>query len=1103
MPNGYLYKLSLIVRLTTVILIATFIQVSASTFAQKINLSGKNIPLNSVLNEISNQSGYDFIYTAGLLKIAKPVDINVVGMPFADVLDKVFSDQPLTYMINKNTVIIKEKTPSFFDRILNSAEVINIRGTVRTADNLPLSGATITIKGTTRTIVSGKNGEFYIPNIPENSTLVFTYIGYVTKEIKVKPNMSVLDIRMSLAENIIDDVIITGTGIIRKKDSFTGSASTFSGAELKAVGNKNLLESLKSLDPSFVKVENNLQGSNPNTMPKFEIRGRTTITTSDLNNQFNSDPNQPLFILDGFETTLQIIYDLDMNRVASVTILKDAASTALYGAKASNGVIVVETKRPEAGKLQISYTGDFSLELPDLSSYNLMNSSEKLEFERLAGVYSSNWASEEKYNSRLSEVQRGVDTYWLNEPVNIGLSNRHSLQLGGGNSDFLFNGGLSYGKEAGVMKGSGRDSWGGNVNLSYRKGRINVNNMMMVSGNTAKQSPYGSFSAFAKANPYYRKQLDDGTIPKYLDPANDTTIINPLYNASLQSINETKQFTFSNSTQAILTISRSFRLQGALQFSRGNGTSTMFTPPDNSIFDGVEARQKGLYTSSKDESTASTGNLMLSYATVIGKHQLNANVRGDIRRTTGDISGFSATGFPNGTNGNPAFAYGYVPYSTPATSFSETRSVGFLTSVNYGYDQRFLVDMVYRLDGANVFGAENLYKPFVSGGLGWNIHREKFMEKIKWISLLKVRGDIGYTGNENLGQFSSVSTYTFQSGNNNNFGQALSLASLGNPTLNWQKTLQDSYGLDYSFLNNKISGSIEYYRKKTDPLSVAAASTLPSSVGVSDSYVINVGRLTTKGWNFNLKFSPIYNLEKRIIWSIGILGSNYTSEYSGLANSLSALNESERNSSGLNRYYDGYSPDDIWAVVSRGIDPASGKEIFQKKNGDLTFIYDPADIVKVGNTRPKIEGTINTSLVYKDFTFSAILRYRVGGDIFNSALYSKVENLSPLDQSYNLDKRALYDRWQKPGDIAQFTGINQYISTPMSSRFVEVDTHFIGESFNLSWRSYAGWIQKLKIQSLGFGFYMNDIFRLEKVQTERGIDYPYARSASFSINATF
>ncbi|MCD0490532.1 SusC/RagA family TonB-linked outer membrane protein [Pedobacter sp. MC2016-14] len=1092
-------------KLTTFILIVALTQLSAKGFGQKINLTIKDAPLEKVLTAIKNQTGYVFFYSGKDIQ-KTTVTVNLKNAGIEEALTACFKNLPFTYTVSEKNILIKQKEPSFVDKITAVFSNIDVRGQVQNKEGIPLVGASITVKGTNRRVLAGANGIFILPNVDEDATIVITYLGYSPQEVILRRGMVSMVIIMQLAENKMDDVIITGTGINRKKDSFTGAATTFSGLELKAVGNKNVLESLKSLDPSFIKIDNNLQGSNPNNLPSFEVRGRTSINTGDLNNQFNSNPNQPLFILDGFESTLQTIYDLDMNRVASITILKDAASTALYGAKASNGVVVVETKRPVPGQLQISYTGDFSVEMPDLSSYNLMNAAEKLEFERLAGVYRGGqfpWLTEEKYNDRLAEIQRGVNTYWLNEPVNVAFTNRQSLQLGGGNNDLLFNAGASYGNQAGVMKGSGRESWSGNVNLTYRKGRINIINMLSVSGNKGTESPYGSFTAFANANPYYRKQLEDGTIPKYLDPVYDRTVFNPLYNASLESINETNAFSLLNNTAAILTLSDAFRLQGGIQLGKGSGSTVRFIPPDNSAYEGIESRLKGNYTAIKSTNSSLNGNLMLTFSKAVEKHQITASVRGDIQRTFNEGTGFSVTGFPFGTNGNPAFAFNYVPASTPTSSTVESRSVGLLASANYGYDQRFLVDLIYRLDGASAFGQENLFKPFVSGGIGWNLNREQFLKNASWINLLKLRANLGVTGNENLGQFSSVSTYVFQSGNNNNFGQGLSLVSLGNPSLDWQKTVQGSYGADFSFFNSRISGYLEYFNKDTDPLAVPATGVMPSSAGVNSNYVLNVGSLQTKGWNFNLRVSPIYNLEKRVIWSIGIMGSNYSSAYGGLQNSLSAFNTEELNNNGLNRYYDGYSPDDIWAVLSRGVDPATGKEIFQKKDGSLTFTYDPADVTKVGNSRPNLEGTINTSLTYKDFTFSAIMRYRFGGDVFNSAIYDKVENISTQNLIYNQDRRALYDRWQKPGDVAQFVAIADYIGSPMSSRFVENDSHIIGESFNVSWRSYAGWIKKLRLQSLGLSFYANDIFRIEKVQTERGIQYPYARSASFSINATF
>ena len=192
----------------------------------------------------------------------------------------------------------------------------------------------------------------------------------------------------------LEDVVVTGI-FTRKKESFTGSASTYTAAELKTMGSQNILQSLKTLDPAFAILEDNQFGSDPNRLPNMEIRGKSSVLG--LRDELDADPNQPLFILDGFESSLAVINDLDINRIESITILKDAASTAIYGSKAANGVVVVETVKPKSGELQVSYNGNLNLSMPDLSSYNLMNAREKLEFERLAGGYSpANWSAEKE-----------------------------------------------------------------------------------------------------------------------------------------------------------------------------------------------------------------------------------------------------------------------------------------------------------------------------------------------------------------------------------------------------------------------------------------------------------------------------------------------------------------------------------------------------------------------------------------------------------------------------------------------------------------------------------------------------------------------------------
>ena len=313
---------------------------------------------------------------------------------------------------------------------------------------------------------------------------------------------------------MVDEVVITGI-YTRKKESFTGSSTTFNSKDLKMVGNQSVLQSLKTLDPAFAIVENNEFGSDPNHLPDIEIRGKSSIVG--LTDEYETDPNQPLFILDGFEATLQTISDLSMDRVQSITILKDAAATAIYGSKAANGVVVVETKLPQAGSLRLTYNGNMQLSFADLSDYNLMNSYEKLTFERLAGCYRLidddgnilDEGQDQIYNDLMKEVARGVDTYWMNEPLRFAVTHRHTLAIEGGDDVFRYGVGVSYGMTEGVMKGSDREVMNGNIRLIYRKGRLSFTNNLNIDYSKADREPV-AFSEFAKANPYFRKYDKNG-----------------------------------------------------------------------------------------------------------------------------------------------------------------------------------------------------------------------------------------------------------------------------------------------------------------------------------------------------------------------------------------------------------------------------------------------------------------------------------------------------------------------------------------------------------------------------------------------------------------
>jgi len=1002
------------------------------------------------------------------------------------------------------------------------AQTPAVKGVVKDAKET-IVGATIIAQnvqtGVRTTTSSDKNGVFTFVRLAAGPyRFTINFIGYesniVTGIVKDGGTFSLSVVLKESATSLDKEVVVTGTGINRRKDSFTGTTAVFSGEELKAIGNNNIIQSLRTVDPAFLVMENIAAGSNPNVLPVIEVRGKSSIPSTTLKDQFGQDPNQPLFILDGFPTTLQTIVDLDMNRVASVTILKDAASTALYGAQASNGVIVIETVKPKPGELRFSYSQDFRVELPDLSAYNMMNATEKLEFERLSGRYTAAESSpnqviylEGLYNSHLANVQRGVDSYWLSEPIQNGYSTNNSINASGGDNAFTYNLGMNYRVGKGAMKGSGRDSYSGSINLAYRTRKFNINNITYIRGNSSNDSPYGSFSNFVNANPYFEKSNDN----RYLEVSRTSNgtelfVTNPLFDAIQPQYSTKKGFEIQNNLNLNYDLSKTLRLNGGLQITKGTGVSKDYRSSEMSEFLNTPNLRKGKYTDYRTENLSYQANLMLVYHTVIAaKHVINANWRNTISEENNNGYGSVAEGFPAGNLGNPRFAYSYLLDGAPSASSRIYRTLNSTISANYAYDNRYLADAVYRLDGSTAYGSNKQFSPYYAFGLGWNIHNESFVKGSPWINSLRLTANMGITGNQNYGNTSSVSIYNYNSNTNyNQFGQGVTLSTLGNPNLAAQKTRQISTSIDFSLFNNRFTGYVNAYNKKTDPLIVPVD--LPSSTGVV-AFPYNIGALTYNGLETKLTFFPIYNLAKRFTWSIGVTGSSYKSRYSGFGNTLNTLNkqqEKQDGSSSLIRYNDGNSAEAIWAVRSLGIDPATGREIFLTKDGQYTFDYNVADITNVGNTVSVVEGVVSTNIRYKNFSLGASFRYKLGGDIYNWALFNKVENISFADAALNQDKRALYDRWKSPGDISQFKGISQTAVTQQSSRFVQTENSFSSESLNFGYMfDGAKWLKSAGLTNLSLNLLTNDLFYLSTVRRERGIDYPFARTLAFSLKASF
>lgn len=1102
----------LMMRLTMLFLLMTFVSLTATALGQRTTIKLDNVDLQVAFNEIKQKMGYTFVYNNQVVKNVGKVSVNVTSSDIKYILAKCLEGTSLDFYIEDNIVVIKSKAEQARE---TERKPVTVKGKVVDEKKQPLPGVTVLLKGTTLGVTTGGEGDFSIViTDTTKAELVFSFIGMVSQTIPYK-SIPKGEWTIVLKDDVqeMDEVVVTGI-YSRKKESFTGSSTTYTAKELKTIGNQNVLQSLKTMDPSFAIVENNQFGSDPNRLPDINVRGKTSVIG--LTQEYEVDPNQPLFILDGFETTLKTISDLSMDRVQSITVLKDAAATAIYGSKAANGVVVVETKAPAPGTLRLTYNGNLNLSFADLSDYNLMNSKEKLEFERLAGYYGDLDANGEieseyyqrLYYQRLAEVKRGVDTYWMSEPLRFATSHSHNLFAEGGDDRMRYGLGFSYNKTQGVMKGSDRDVINGNVQLLYRYKSLSFKNYLNLDYSMSSREKV-AFSKFSQANPYHRKKNEDGVVEQVLEiytdsDANSPTYLqelknyNPLYDMTLGSSDETSSFGFTNNFEIDWQVFDGLRAKGRFSISKSTDRGEVFKSPNASDYAETASTERGSYRETRDENLSYDGDLNVTYAKLFNEvHMVNAVGGIRLASSKSQSSGYESIGFIDDRYSNPSFSSGYPTGGKPSYFTSEKRSASYYLNAGYAYDDRYLLDVNLRSDGSSVFGLSQQFTTTWAIGLAWNVHKEDFFQNQNWLNFLKLRFSIGNPGNQNFDAYISMNVYKYATGYPNPFGVSAIVSTWGNNDLDWQKTIDQNYGIDLAFLNNRLKVTVDYFYKNTDPLLVYVQT--PTSTGTS-TVPMNLGKQVSQGLTATLNYMILQR--ENMSWNFNFNARHITYEYRNIGTALDKFNQENR-SSNLVRYYDGGSPSDLWAVRSAGIDPASGREIFIKKDGTQTFEHDYADEVVVGNSDPKVEGVIGTSFYYKGFSASVNLRYRLGGQIFMSTLYDKVENISENALQYNQDKRALYDRWQKPGDVSKYKSISLTDATPMSSRFIADENTLSGESISFGYETQAKWLHRIGASSMTIRGYMNDIFRISTVKNERGLDYPFARTVAFSLGLTF
>ena len=937
-----------------------------------------------------------------------------------------------------------------------------------------------------------------------NFEVKISYMGY--KELTFNSQSHKLEsmlIEFEEDANTLSDVVVTGF-VTKNKETFTGSVTEMSGIELRQVSGTNLIGAISALTPGMAMVQNTSQGSNPNHTPELVLRGMSSFSNS------GQQVNQPTIILDGTEITMQDLYDLDINEVEKITVLKDASATALYGSKAANGVIVITRKPIHESTVRVQYNFTGNVQFPVLRDYNVLNAKEKLEYERLAGLYNAygqissttglplQYEYDEIYNNRYKLIAAGLNSDWLSQPARTTFSHEHSLRVYGGASNLRYELTGRFGDTKGVMKDDYRKRYNLGFKLDYHLGTLVLSNRTTYQEVNTKDTPYGSFSQYVEMNPYDRIYNADGTVNTDLTWDLD----NPVYEATLGSFSKSATRTLSNSTDLRWDISKMFLVTGHFNVSSDMGSRDIFTSPKSLLYKNeTDLSKKGQYTKGMSNGISYNGNIVGTFNKFFQDESLISLSSGwEINYGKSNSETIQAIGFFNDHLSYIGNAVSYPASDKPYGSQSETADVGVFVTGNVSWRNRYFADGTWRTTGSSQFGENNRYGHFWSGGLGWNILNEPFMEQAKkHFDIFKLRASTGYTGKVSFSPFQAMTMYQYNNSYEYKNGIGAIPVTIGNIDLTWERTMNYNVGFDLSMFDRRLNFTLDAYIRNTTDLLLDKA--YAPSTGVTTAKA-NLGELQNRGIEFQLDGYVIRNND--FYWRLATMGYANRNKITKIDKALEEINKENQANASLSltplpQYAEGESVTALKLVRSAGIDPATGKEVYIKRDGTLTFEYDPADRVLIGDTEPAFNGTFSTNVFWKGFSVYALFSYRMGAWVYNTTRVSKVEGSDP---QYNADKRVFDDRWKQPGDVAFYKNIADSSRPEQTTRFAEQEYTLTLGSLNLSYEFGEDVCKSMHVRNMRTGINFTDILRLSTVKIERGTSYLYSQGFELFLNVT-
>lgn len=1105
-------------KLTAYLIFISLFQIHASTYSQntKVTLNLNNVTYLELFRDIESQTEFNILYNHNEINQDEKVSVNVKETLVYEVLKSIFKGTTIEYKtVGKQIVLFNRKIRGSYKKTEQIDEVpvkVQVKGVVKDQFGEFVLGASVLEKGTTNGVVTDFDGKYNLSVSDKSSVLVFSYLGYITKEILVN-DKTVIDVVLQEDVSELETIVIVGYGRVKKSD-VTGSVSSVNAKELTKTQSTSIAQAIQGRAPGVSVTKSSGQ---PGSTPTVRVRGIGTVNNAD-----------PLYIVDG--VPINDITNINMDDAQSVQVLKDASATAIYGSRGANGVVLITTKGGSKSKPVISYKTYTGIE-------NRIDNLEVMNAEQWATLYNEGKTNDGAALEPAFADPSSLDSYdWKDAVYRTGTIESHQLSVSGGDEKTSYY--VSFGKlsQKGIVNNTSFKRTNFRVNNTYKiKPKLKIGHNIQYSNSTSNS--VASFGGNSNNKTAFIGYIVDPVSPIYTEVGAPAR---PLYSTEIRNpvgltINEQTPLTKESFLGNVFVEAD---LMKGLQFRSNYGLEVNNRKIDNfqsAYFISAEQnRDVNIYSVLRSENRVNIWSNTLNYNTTVKKkHSINALLGHESQKLDFNNVLAARSAIPQGVD-NPTIGAGAVDTSTNAGTISTSSLLSYFGRLNYNFDDRYLFTGTYRIDGSSRFGENNKFAQFPSLALAWNLHNEKFYN-IDAVNQLKFRVGWGETGNQNIPNsaiFSTLSTSeNYLLGNDETTVVGLSPLRPGNPDLKWETTTTTNIGFDLALLNNAITFTADYFIKTTSDMLLESPILQTSGFGLNPT--INAGEIENKGLEFSLNYKKRIN---DLFFSVGGNISFIDNKVLSLASKGSVISTGTTGNgfSNISRTEAGYSIASFYGLEAIGIFQNQDEidnypslpgtkpgDVKYKNVDDSDSVINDNDRTIIGSPLPDFTYGINVDVTYKQFDFSMFLQGVQGNEIFNATGYLLDGKLdSNLNTSY-------LGRWTGEGSTnsiprATFDGFAN--NSRQSSRFVEDGSYLRLKNIQVGYNVLESAISKTFISKARIYVAAQNLFTItnysgldpelgvdqtqngSRTSLDLGIDrgrYPSTRTVSLGIDINF